>query len=114
MTFTLALGWLAAGLTLVSFFQKRMIPLRAIAAAANVGFVVYGALAGAWHVVALHAVLLPFNILRLVEMQRLTEKVRIASQGDLDMAWLKPFMSRRRATKGEVLFRKGEVADTMF
>jgi CRP/FNR family transcriptional regulator, cyclic AMP receptor protein len=114
MSFTLALGWLAAGLTLVSFFQKRMIPLRVFAVGANVTFVIYGALVGAWHVVALHAVLLPFNILRLVEMQRLTEKVRIASQGDLDMSWLKPFMSRRAARKGETLFRKGDVADAMF
>lgn len=114
MTFTLALGWLAAGLTLISFFQKRMIPLRLAAIAANVTFIVYAMLIGAWHVMALHATLLPFNILRLVEMQRLTEKVRIASQGDLDMSWLKPFMSRRNARKGETVFRKGEVADAMF
>ncbi len=114
MTFTLALGWLAAGLTLISFFQKRMIPLRLAAIAANVTFIVYAMLIGAWHVMALHATLLPFNILRLVEMQRLTDKVRIASQGDLDMSWLKPFMSRRNARKGETLFRKGEVADAMY
>lgn len=114
MTFTLALGWLAAGLTLVSFFQKRMIPLRLAAIAANVTFILYALLSGAWHVAALHATLLPFNILRLVEMQRLTERVRIASQGDLDMDWLKPFMSKRHAAKGEVLFRKGDVASAMF
>lgn len=114
MTFALALGWLAAGLTLVSFFQKRMIPLRLAAIAANVTFIAYAVLIGAWHVMALHVTLLPFNILRLIEMQRLTEKVRVASQGDLDMAWLKPFMSKRTARKGEILFRKGDVANAMF
>lgn len=114
MTFELALGWLAAGLTLVSFFQKRMIPLRIAAIAANVTFILYALRSGAWHVVALHATLLPFNILRLVEMQRLTEKVRIASQGDLNMDWLKPFMNKRRVASGEVLFRKGDLANAMF
>ena len=85
MSLTLALGWLAAALTLVSFFQKRMIPLRALAIAANVVFIVYALLVQAWHVAALHAILLPFNITRLIEMKRLTEKVRVASQGDLNM-----------------------------
>jgi CRP/FNR family transcriptional regulator, cyclic AMP receptor protein len=114
MSWTLALGWLAAALTLFSFFQKTMIPLRAAAMAANVCFGVYGISVGAWHVVALHGVLLPFNTLRLIEMKRLTEKVRVASQGDLGMDWLKPFMTKRKVSKGEVLFRKGEIATAMF
>ena len=114
MTLSLALGWLAAGLTLVAFFMKTMIPLRMVAIAANLSFIVYGVLAGAWHVLALHATLLPFNALRLREMKQLTEKVCIASSGDLDMDWLKPFMSKRAAKKGEVLFRKGELANALY
>jgi CRP/FNR family transcriptional regulator, cyclic AMP receptor protein len=114
MTPTLALGWLAASLTLVAFFMKTMIPLRRVAIAANVCFVVYGSLAGAWHVLALHGILLPFNVVRLREMMQLTEKVRVASQGDLNMDWLKPFMSRRAVQAGEVLFRKGEVANALY
>lgn len=114
MTLTIGLGWLAAALTLASFFQKRMIPLRTLAISANVAFITYGLLIGAWHVLALHATLLPFNVLRLIEMRRLTEKVRVASQGDLDMSWLKPFMTSRKVGKGEVLFAKGDVSDAMY
>jgi CRP-like cAMP-binding protein len=114
MSLTLGLGWLAAALTLASFFQKRMIPLRALAIGANVVFVGYALLVQAWHVMALHSILLPFNIVRLVEMKRLTEKVRVASQGDLGMDWLKPFMTSRRARKGDILFAKGDVADAMY
>ncbi|MGE0700179.1 MAG: Crp/Fnr family transcriptional regulator [Hyphomicrobiaceae bacterium] len=114
MSMTLALGWLAAALTLVSFFQQRMIPLRMFAIAANMIFITYALLIQAWHVVALHSILLPFNIWRLVEMRRLTEKVRAASEGNLDMGWLKPFMTSRRARKGDVLFAKGDLSDAMF
>lgn len=94
MSLILILGCLAAGLTLGSFFMKTMNPPPVVAIAADVSFIMYATLSGAWHVLALHRVLLPFNVLRLVESRRLTEKVREASQGDLDMAWLRPFMSR--------------------
>jgi CRP-like cAMP-binding protein len=47
-------------------------------------------------------------------MLRLVREVRAASQGDLSMGWLKPFTSTRRFDSGDVVFRKGDVADTMF
>src|SRR5205807_280911 len=62
----------------------------------------------------LQAILLPLNALRLYEMQKLTGKVKVASRGDLSMDWLEPFMTKRVARKGEVLFRKGDLATTMF
>jgi CRP-like cAMP-binding protein len=80
-----------------------MIPLRGLAVAANAVFIVYASLIEAWHVLLLHSTLLPF-----------TEKVRVASQRDLDMGWLKPFMTSRRARKGEVLFAKGNVSNAMY
>ena len=40
--------------------------------------------------------------------------MKSASAGDLNMDWLKPFMSNRTITKGEILFRKGDEADHMF
>jgi CRP-like cAMP-binding protein len=61
----------------------------------------------------LHLILLPLNGLRLREMLRLTRDVRGATQGDLNMDWLKPFTSVRRFNRGDVLFRKGDAADAM-
>jgi CRP-like cAMP-binding protein len=47
-------------------------------------------------------------------MLKLVEKARISAQGDLSMDWLKPFMTRRKYRKNDVLFRKGEPANEMF
>jgi len=57
---------------------------------------------------------LPLNILRLVQMIKLVRRVRHAAHGTRAMEWLKPYMSRRRCKSGQILFRKGDVADTMF
>jgi CRP-like cAMP-binding protein len=47
-------------------------------------------------------------------MRRLTKDVMAASKGDLNMDWLKPFMSKRTVKAGEVLFRKGDLSDAMY
>jgi CRP/FNR family transcriptional regulator, cyclic AMP receptor protein len=49
-----------------------------------------------------------------VQMLRLVKKVELAASSDLSMEWLKPFMTRRRARKGEILFAKGDAAECMF
>jgi hypothetical protein len=94
--------------------MKTMVPLRICEIAANVLFVVYGALYPSWPTLVMYAVLVPLNSLRLYEMLQLVKKVRASSQGDLSMEWLKPFMHKHSYEKGEVLFRKGEHADNMF
>jgi hypothetical protein len=62
-----ALGWIAAGLTVATFSCERPIALRLCALAANVAFIAYGASAGLWPVLALHATLLPINLVRLLQ-----------------------------------------------
>jgi CRP-like cAMP-binding protein len=47
-------------------------------------------------------------------MLQLIGRVKVASRGDLNMEWLKRFMTRRTAKRGEVLFHKGELSSTMF
>jgi CRP-like cAMP-binding protein len=42
------------------------------------------------------------------------KRVKVASQGDLDMEWLKPFMTRRNFNAGDVLFNKGDTANAMY
>ena len=77
-------------------------------------FIVYAFLVPVYPQLLLQAILLPLNALRLYEMLKLTEKVKVAARGDLSMGWLEAFVTKRVATKGEVLFGKGDVATTMF
>jgi CRP/FNR family transcriptional regulator, cyclic AMP receptor protein len=107
-------GYLAALATFGTYSMKRMIPLRVLGICANCLFVTYGFLLPTYPPLVLHAVLLPLNALRLREMLQLIGKVKAASQGDLNMEWLKPFMTKRSAKRGEVLFHKGELSSTMF
>jgi CRP/FNR family cyclic AMP-dependent transcriptional regulator len=108
------LGYAGALLTLGTFAMTKMIPLRIIGIGANLAFISYGALAPIYPVLALHAILLPLNSLRLYQMLQLIRKVREASQGDLNFDWLKPFMTKRACKAGEILFRKGDLSSAMF
>jgi CRP/FNR family cyclic AMP-dependent transcriptional regulator len=114
INWTEILGYAGALLTLGTFAMTKMIPLRIIGIGANFAFIGYGALAPIYPVLALHAILLPLNTLRLYQMLQLIRKVREASQGDLNFDWLKPFMSKLACTAGETIFRKGDVSSAMF
>ncbi|SFN28076.1 Crp/Fnr family transcriptional regulator [Variovorax sp. OV329] len=106
---------IAGGLVVASSFVKTMIPLRMLAVASNVGFMVYGALHPSLTMLMLHATLLPINIFRTAQMVWMTRKVReAASTADLSGVWLRPYMRSRRHRAGHVLFRKGDPADHLF
>jgi CRP-like cAMP-binding protein len=107
-------GYAGAMLTLGTYSMRRMIPLRVIGICANCLFAAYGFLGPVYPQLLLHGALLPLNVMRLREMLQLTGKVKAASQSDLNMEWLKPFMTMRMAKRGEVLFRKGDVSSAMF
>lgn len=108
------LGYLAAACTLAACSMKTMIPLRIAGIASNCLFIIYGFFGSFYPPLFLHLILLPLNISRLYQMIRLVKKVREASRSDLSMDWLKPFMTKRRYRKGDVLFRKGDAAAEMF
>jgi hypothetical protein len=112
--FTIALGFVGGILYITSHYMKTMVPLRICEIASNAIFVVYGFMYPSWPTLALYGILVPLNSLRLYEMLELIKKVRAASQGDLSMDWLKPFMHKHSYAKGAVLFKKGDHADEMF
>jgi len=60
------LGYAAALTVLASFLMHSMVPLRLLAIVSNVLFLSYGFLADIHPVFALHAALLPINVVRLV------------------------------------------------
>jgi hypothetical protein len=111
----LAAGALAGLLILVSAFVKTIIPLRWLAVGSNLGFIVFGWVHPSPLVLALHAALLPVNLWRVLEMQRLTRRVGLAANDP--GRWgvmLQPHMRRRRMRAGQVLFRRGDLADRLY
>ena len=106
-------GYVASMLVFCTFYMKTMIPLRVVGILSNVAFMTYGAGAHLYPVLILHAILLPLNCIRLIQMQTLIKKVRDAAKGDCSMEWLIPYMQSRSLKKG-VLFRKGDAADEMY
>lgn len=70
MTISDVIGYVAAALVLVAFYQRQMIPLRVAALGSNLAFIAYGLALGLTPVWLLHAVLLPVNIKRLLEFLR--------------------------------------------
>jgi cyclic nucleotide-binding protein len=108
------LALVGASLYVVTLMVRTIVPLRIIGIISMVFFIGYGALAGAVATFFLYLLSLPINIIRLRQMLTLVKKARISAQGDLSMDWLRPFMTPRKYKKGDVLFRKGDVAKEMF
>lgn len=111
LDFGTALGLLAAALYFTSYVVKSMMPLRAIALASNVFFIAYGYFHVSLPELLLHSVLLPLNARRMWEIRKLTKEIERASSDSPVSGWLLPHMTRRPFKAGEVLFRKGDVAD---
>jgi hypothetical protein len=114
MDYVTLIGFLAAALVIATLSMRTMVPLRIIGICSNVAFVTYGVLFGSYPTIVLHSILFPLNIYRLREMLNLIKQVKSASQGNMSMDWLKPFMHKRQITAGDILFRKADEADRMF
>jgi hypothetical protein len=72
------IGFAAAALVLATFCMRGMRTLRLVAIASNVAFIAYGYLGHLAPVLWLHALLLPINICRLMQLRG--EHLRISSQ----------------------------------
>lgn len=104
------IGYIAAALVFATFSMKTMVPLRVVGICSNVFFIAYGYLNPAYPLLVLHCLLLPLNIYRLQQMLSLVKETREATEGDLDMNWIRPFTTTRDMLPGEVLFRQGDEA----
>ena len=67
-------GYSASALVLLTFTTRNMRLLRAIAILSNIAFMIYGAVDWLPPVFILHTLLLPLNIVRLLELLRSTER----------------------------------------
>jgi CRP/FNR family cyclic AMP-dependent transcriptional regulator len=111
---SLTLGYVASGLVFATFWMKLPIRLRQTAIASNLAFIAYALAGHLIPILALHAILLPVNVARLVELQRLTSKIKRAVHGDLSMDWLRPLMQRRSYPAGAFLFHQGDPQGDIF
>jgi hypothetical protein len=96
-----------------TLLMQTMVPLRVANMAGCAFFATAGALSGNVANFLLYLLLLPINAIRLRQMLKLVKKARDATQGDMSMEWLKPFMTERRYRRGDRLFRKGDAAAEM-
>ena len=63
-------GFLAALTVLATFCMDTILPLRGLAIASNILFIVYGTAGQLYPVLLLHALLLPINISKIVQLVR--------------------------------------------
>ena len=104
---------IGASFLVATLLMRTMVPLRVANMVGNVFFVGYGALAGDIKTFLLYLLMFPINAIRLRQMLKLVEKARTATQGDMSMEWLKPFMTERKYRRGDRLFKKGDRANEM-
>jgi CRP/FNR family transcriptional regulator, cyclic AMP receptor protein len=114
ITMANVLGVIGGLCTVASMAMKTVIPLRIAGIAAAFFFLCSGIFAHAFPAIFLYTMLLPLNSFRLYQMVELIKKVRAAASSDLAMDWLEPFMTKHKYKKGEIIFRKGDLADQMF
>jgi len=105
---------IAAAFYGATFLMPTMVRLRVFGILSALFFMAYGLLASAIPTFLMYTLLLPINSFRLIQILKLVKKARVAAQGDLSIDWLKPFMNTRTYHAGDVLFRKGQVANEMF
>ena len=107
-------AWAEVCTSICATFSKRMVTLRKLAMLNNVLGVTAGAVSGSAPTAIKHIISLPLNAARMREMNRLIANVRRASETDLNLEWLKPFMHPRVIKAGRKLFSKGDAANEAF
>ncbi len=108
------LGYAASASVLATFCMSTMVPLRIVAIGSNLLFASFGAATHIYPVLMLHLVLLPVNVVRLIQILRLVRGVREAQLSDLKIEPLLAFMSHRVLSAGQELIKKGQKADRMY
>ena len=96
-----------------TLLMQTMVPLRVANMAGCTFFATFWCLSGNVATFLLYLLSLPINAIRFRQMLRLVKKARNATQGDMSIEWLKPFMTERRYRRGETLFRKDDAATEM-
>ena len=93
--------------------MRTMIPLRIFSIVGNVVLFAMAIPSHNYLVMVVQTAMLGVNSYRLHQMLQLVRDVKKSVNSDLSMEWLKPFMTERNCTAGEILFYKDEKAEDM-
>jgi hypothetical protein len=96
-----------------TLLTQTMVPLRIANMIGCAFFAGFGVLSGTVTTFLLYFLMVPINAYRLRQMLVLVKKARGATQGNMSMEWLKPFMTQRKYRKGDILFKKNDAAHEM-
>lgn len=107
-------SYLASVLVFAAFFMKAILPLRGVAIASNLAFIIYALGAHLWPILVLHAALLPLNVLRIIQHLALVRRVRSATEGEPDIRRILPLMEERSFDAGDVIFRIGDRGRSLY
>lgn len=110
----LIFAWGDAMTSVGAAFMSKMIPLRRMAVLNNIFGWSSGFLSGSLATLVKHSINFPLNIRRWRQMRQLIEKVQSASNSDLNVDWLKPFMHTRFLKSGQKIFATGDHANEAF
>ncbi|MCR9111825.1 MAG: cyclic nucleotide-binding domain-containing protein [Rhodobacteraceae bacterium] len=110
-----AVGWLAVVLKVVTFAVNSMIPLRLLAMASSVCFIIYSAVFQIWPLLAIELILLPINAYRLYEIIALRRLVtHMTDESEPDFSAAMAYGKKRVIEAGDVVFQKGDPVDSLY
>ena len=107
-------GYLASVLVFTTFYMKTMVPLRLVAMASNVAFIIYALWGGLTPILILHVLLLPLNALRLLQLRNLSRRIERAAREAFSVQALLPLMRHREIHASETLFSADDPANELF
>jgi hypothetical protein len=93
--------------------MRTMIPLRIFGILSNLVVIATAVPSRNYLVIVVQVLMLVLNSYRLHQMLQLVRDVKKSVNSDLSMDWLKPFMTERNCTAGEILFYKDEKAEDL-
>jgi hypothetical protein len=108
------IGYLASAMVLGTFGMRTMMPLRIAALATNIVVIAYAALTQLHVVLVIQIMLLPLNVWRLIEIQRLVKKLRGRVDEHAVFDALLPFAKRLTVPEGELVIRRGDPSDSLY
>lgn len=113
-SFSNLIGYVASLLVFMTFYMKRMLPLRLVAIASNLAFIAYAFAQMLYPVLILHLALLPLNACRLLQSISSPGDRAVSESGKVDFETLRPYMTKLRTNQNETLFKAGEHARNLY
>jgi len=110
-----AVGWLGAALQVATFAMNSMIPVRILAMASSVCFIIYGGVFHLWPLLTVALVLLSVNAYRLYELIALRRLVtHMTDESETDFSAAMAYGKKRVIPAGDVIFKKGDRVDSLY